>query len=119
MISEVVAAIKSVIDLLMLRKKETKLDLDIKKARLDVTKTGLEIEKQVHDKATTESVIITPDKITVEDIQKYDPKARTIVNLAERVIRSQQRFGAPSLISRLIWIVTLLALGAYLVRKLL
>lgn len=77
--------IRAILDLLMLRKTEKKLDADIAKAPLDRQKLELDIEKAQRDRAAWANVIIPPDKLSIDDIQRYDPRAAAIVTKAKQL----------------------------------
>src|SRR5277367_3626296 len=115
-IKAAVATIKSIIDLLLLRKKEKKLDQEIAKGRQDAIKTDLEIDKLRSEKAKTASILIMPDQVSVQDIQKYDPRAKRIKQIAENAdARSAMSYKQSPLaaIFTLIWILFLLGFIAY------
>ncbi|CAN7781848.1 toll/interleukin-1 receptor domain-containing protein [Variovorax sp. LjRoot175] len=84
-------AVRAIIDLLMLRKTEKRLDADIKKAPVDLKKAELEVEKTVLEIARLErenvppGVIISPDQISVHDIQTLDPRAAAVAANARRL----------------------------------
>lgn len=75
-------SIKAVIDLLMIRKQEKKLDIEIAKGPLDIEKARLEVEKLKRE-AEPESGVVGPDRVSVEDIQKFDPRAAAIHRMAQ------------------------------------
>lgn len=78
-------SIRAIIDLLMLRKTEKKLDIDIAKGPLDIKKTSLDIEKAEREKAKATTLLVQPQDITIADIQKYDPIARRVAEEAQRL----------------------------------
>ena len=107
--------IRTIIDLLMLRKTERKLDadikksavdtekatldvqklpLDIEKARLDLQKLPLDIEKARFDLARARQQehrcvgIIHPDSISMDDIFRYDPQRRRILRASDDFLKS-------------------------------
>lgn len=69
--------IKDIIDLLMLRKQEKKLDLDIEKGKLDVAKG----EKEAAEKQSLIKIA------SFEDIEKYDPRTGELY----RTVRARTR----------------------------
>jgi hypothetical protein len=72
---------RGIVDLLMLRKQEKKLDIEIAKGPADIEKAGLEVEK-LRREAQPKGVVIGPDQVSVDDIHKYDPRARQVDNVA-------------------------------------
>ena len=77
-------SIRAIIDLLMLRKTEKKLDAEIRKAPVDFQKAELEVERARLEIAKLEreqapaGIIVTPDRISIDDIHKYDPRAGAV-----------------------------------------
>jgi hypothetical protein len=112
-IKAAVAVFKSIIDLLMLRKNEKRLDQEIAKGRQDAIKSDLEIDKLRSEKAKTESLLIMPDHVSVEDIQKYDPRAKRIAEIAAGQSAKPPGSIHPPARVALIWIVILLAFIGY------
>ena len=72
-------AIRAVIDLLRLRK--------------DAKKTDLEIDKLDREKKKEQSVLHIA---TLDDVKKYDPKARKIEQIARAQTRDSEHFGRTS-----------------------
>ncbi|MDM0053904.1 toll/interleukin-1 receptor domain-containing protein [Variovorax sp. J22R115] len=80
-------AIKTIIDLLMLRKTEKKLDVEIKHGELSTQKTELEIA-ELKRRSAPPGLLVTPDQITLEIIQRVDPRSAANANAARQQIRA-------------------------------
>lgn len=78
--------------------------INLLKLRKDAKKTDLEIERLESEKKARESII---QIASVEDIKKYDPKVRSLVNLLANGSPRYSRSGSSA--QRLVAIIFLVA----------